>query len=166
MKDVKILSAHEVIEKGIEFDGDVVCFSGMYGQHVYNRPMELGGEPVTGLVYEKYKNGCLAYYCYYENGISNGEYVEFYESGKIKKFREMLKGTIHGECMEWYVDGSVKSKEYFKYGISVYMEEWDESGDLFNKRTEPLESHKALLKKYESMYSSGQDNKDGTKRDV
>lgn len=47
---MKILSEREVIEKGIEFDGDVVCFSGVYGQQVYNRPMEMGGEPVTGLV--------------------------------------------------------------------------------------------------------------------
>lgn len=152
MNEIQILTEDEVFNKGIEFDGDIVCFSGIYGQQVYNRPMEEGGEPVNGLVYEKYKNGHIAYYSYYENGISNGEFVEFYESTKIKKFRIMKKGTVCGESIEWFESGSVKSREYCKYGIVVSYEEWDENGNLVDKKTEPSDSHKKLLAKYEEMY--------------
>jgi hypothetical protein len=106
MQNINILSEDEVFEKGIEFDGDIVCFSGVHGVQVYNRPMEEGGEPVTGLVYEKYNNGHIAYYCYYENGIKNGECVRFYESTKIKEYYIMDHGTICGENIEWDENGN------------------------------------------------------------
>ena len=152
MHNINILSEDEVLKNGIEFDGDVVCYSGIYGQQVYNRPMEEGGEPVTGLIYEKYRNGHLNYYCFLENGIKNGEYVGFYDSTKIKKFCVMKKGQVFGERIEWYENGSIKSTEHCKYGIVISCEKWDENGNLIYKQTEPSDSHKDLLAKYEEMY--------------
>lgn len=78
IKNINILSEDKVFENGIEFAGDV-CFSGIYGQQVYTRPMEEGGEPLAGLLYERYKNGHIVYYSYYKNGAKNGEFVRFYE---------------------------------------------------------------------------------------
>jgi antitoxin component YwqK of YwqJK toxin-antitoxin module len=151
MQNINILSEDEVLKKGIEFTGDL-CFSGKYGQQVYNRPMEEGGEPINGLVYEKYSNGHINYYCYHENGISNGEFVDFYESTKIKKHRIMRKGQIWGESIEWFENGSVRCIEHCKYGIVISYEKWDENGNLVDKKTEPNDSEKRLLAKYEDMY--------------
>lgn len=60
MKDFKVLPEEDVFKKGLEFTGDI-CYSGIYGQQLYTRPMEDGGEPVNGLVYEKCSNGHIAY---------------------------------------------------------------------------------------------------------
>lgn len=150
MQGINILSEDEIFKNGIEFIEDV-CFSGEYGQQVFNKPMGEGGEPVTGIVYEKYDNGNINYYCYYENGIKNGEYVEFYDSKKIKKFRIMRKGQICGESIEWFEIGSVKAKEYCKYGIVISSEKWDEKGVLVYKKVEPNDFEKNLITKYETM---------------
>lgn len=151
MRNINILSENEVLEKGIEFDGDIVCFSGIHGVQVYNSPMEEGGEPVNGLIYERYKNGHIAYYCYYENGIKNGECVRFYECGKIKEYCIMESGTICGEKIEWFESGGIKSIENCKYGIVISYEKWDESGNLVDKKAGPTDSDKKTLEKFEFL---------------
>ncbi|GFZ32146.1 hypothetical protein CSC2_26720 [Clostridium zeae] len=153
MENISIKSEDEILKEGTEFAGDV-CYSGKYGQQVYNRPMEEGGEPITGLVYEKYSNGHIVYYCYYENGFKNGEYVGFYESSKVSRFCIMRDGQILGKNIEWYENGSVKSIEYCKHGVVISFEKWDEKGNLINKKTEANDSEKKLLEKFESMYGA------------
>lgn len=153
MESINILSEDEVFKNGVEFDGDV-CFSGLFGQQVYNRPMEEGGEPITGLVYEKYNNGHLAYYCYYENGFKNGEYVRFYKSLRIYKYCIMKNGQIRGKRTEWYENGDIKFIEYCKYGVVISYEKWDEKGNLIDKKIEPNDSQKKLLEKFELLNGS------------
>ena len=39
----------------------------------------------TGLAYDVYENGNIECYFYVENGVKQGEYVEFYMDGNIKE---------------------------------------------------------------------------------
>lgn len=151
MKDINILSQDEVFKNGVEFTGDV-CYSGEYGQQVFNLPMEEGGESITGLVYEKYSNGNINYYCYYESGIQNGEAVVFYESGKIKGYCIMQRGQILGENIIWYENENIKLVEDCKYGIVVSYKKFDKKGNLIDEKIEPNSFEKELLAKYKRLY--------------
>ncbi|GMQ59692.1 hypothetical protein AN1V17_40920 [Vallitalea sediminicola] len=150
-----ILSQDEVLKKGIEFTGDV-CYSGEYGQQVYNLPIEEGGKPITGYVYEKYNNGNINYYCYYENGIKDGECIDFYETGKLKRHCMMEKGQILGKNYIWYENGNIKTKEFCKYGIVMSYKKFDEDGNIIDSKKEPNHVEKSLLEKYERLYESHQ----------
>lgn len=95
---MKYLTLKEVMEQGIEFAGDV-CYSGEYGQQVYTKESYERGIPVDGILYEKYQNGMLNYYCFYKNGIANGEQVEFYETSSFMKNnngQQIRKVLSHG----------------------------------------------------------------------
>lgn len=41
MVNIKVLSQEKIVEKGIEFVGDI-CYSGEYGQQVFDKYMEEG----------------------------------------------------------------------------------------------------------------------------
>lgn len=45
MLKLNIKTKAEILKEGIEFSGDV-CFSGEYGQQVYDKEMEDGGHPI------------------------------------------------------------------------------------------------------------------------
>jgi antitoxin component YwqK of YwqJK toxin-antitoxin module len=151
MENTKILSKQEILEQGIEFKGDV-CYSGEYGQQLFNLPMEEGGESINGLVYEKYSNGNINYYSYYENGIKEGEYVTFYESGKIKSYCIMQLGQILGRHIVWYQNEKIKLYEECKYGIVISAKKFNEEGKLVSEKIEPNTFEKDLLAKYERIY--------------
>ncbi len=145
------LSKDEVIECGIEFAGDV-CFSGEYGEQVYTKEKEEGGQPINGVLYERYENGNICYYEYHKDGISNGPRVEFYKSGKIKSYCIKDGGTIDGEYIEWYENGEVKLRKDCKYGIILSMKEFDESGILIREKKELSEGEKKLYEKFKEIY--------------
>lgn len=148
---MEYLSQEKVFEVGIEFSGDV-CYSGQYGQQVYTKEMEDGGEPVEGILYEKYPNGKLNYYSYYKNGIPNGERVYFYESGKIKSHCVMDAGTIDGEHIVWFENGEVRKKEFCKYGMILWMREFDETGNLIREKLDLTEDEKIRYEKWKAHY--------------
>lgn len=138
---MKLLSFEYIVKEGVEFSGDV-CFSGEYGQQVYTAEMEDGGIPVNGILYERYPNGKLRYYAYYENGIPNGEQVDFYSTGEVKSYCVMDTGTIKGEHIEWYQNGKVKLKENSRYGFIFDKKEYDIDGNLLFEKKELLKSEK------------------------
>ena len=143
---MKYLSINEVISKGIEFTGEV-CYSGEYGEQVYTKEDIDGGIPVEGILYEKYDNGKLCYYCFYHDGIPHGQSVEFYETGNVKSCCVMDKGTIDGEKIVWYENGNVKLRKYCKYGLVLRMQEYDEKGNIIQEKTELNESEKSIYEK-------------------
>ncbi|RRJ61883.1 hypothetical protein EHV15_01985 [Paenibacillus oralis] len=147
MDEIKILTKEEVLLKGIEFIDDV-CFSGDYEDQVFDRPMEDGGKPITGLVYEKYNNGNLAHYCYYVNGIPEGDYATFYESGKLEGFKRMSKGAIIGKSFSWFEDGSIRVIAESLYGFKITYKEWNEKGELIKEKVEPTQFEKDTIKKW------------------
>ncbi|WP_058487071.1 toxin-antitoxin system YwqK family antitoxin [Defluviitalea phaphyphila] len=152
MKNIRVLSQNEVLEKGIEFDGDYVCYSGEYGEQVYKLPMEEGGHPVNGLLYEKYDNGNIKYYSYYKDGIPNGEYVEFYDTGEIRRYCIMDGGQVLGEDIIWYKNGNIKLRRYWKYGIEISYEKFDEKGNIISRKIEPNDTEKELLETFKKLY--------------
>ncbi|GAS83207.1 toxin-antitoxin system YwqK family antitoxin [Paenibacillus amylolyticus] len=156
MLDYNLLSIEEVLLEGIEFEGEV-CFSGKYGQEVFDKPIEDGGHPISGLLYERYKNGNMAYYSYYKNGLSEGNYVEFYEDGKAVSFQQMIKGVVHGKSNCWYKDGNIKSVAEYKYGFKLIYKEWDANGLLLTEKTEPSDFEKEMIDKYDAWV--GQDGR-------
>ncbi|WCF10751.1 hypothetical protein NDS46_13270 [Paenibacillus thiaminolyticus] len=148
MDNYNILPIEKVLEEGIEFAGDV-CFSGEWGQYVCSAPIEEGGQPITGIVYEKFENGNLEYYTYYKNGIMNGISVHFYESGKIKSVSNMYRGTTHGKTVCWHENGNVMSVADSKYGFDLTYKEWDESGKLIKEKMELSDFEKGMIEKYD-----------------
>ena len=140
-----------VEENGIEFAGDV-CYSGEYGEQVYTKEKKEGGIPVNGLVYEKYKNGNISYYCYYTNGVENGEKVCFYESGNVESYCMMKDGKISGKLTTLFDNGLIKRIEYIKYGIKLYLCEYDRQGNIIKEQEEIKEENKFLYDKYTTWY--------------
>ncbi len=51
------------------------------GSFILDNPEDEGGKPFSGVAYELYQNGNLAYYRFYQNGLSHGVYRSFYENG-------------------------------------------------------------------------------------
>ena len=149
MEQYRVLVLKEVIEKGNYFDGDAVCYGGEYGQQVCYISKNGNEEPITGLLYELYKNSNLNYYCYYVEGNKHGQYVCFYESGEIKSIADMYNGAIHGSFTEWYEDGNKKSKGNYKYGFCEMMMKWNHEGILVKEQLEPKEFDKLIIEKYE-----------------
>lgn len=147
INDLNILKASEVIELGIEFAEDV-CYSGDYGEQVFNKPKEEGGTPISGLLYEKYSNDKLAYYSAYENGILHGVTVEFYRSGKVREYKLMEKGVVTGKSFSWFESGKVKSIAESKFGFKIHYQEWDEDGTLMKIKQEPTSFEKEMISKY------------------
>lgn len=130
---MEFYSLQEVMQQGIEFTGEV-CFSGEFGDQVCTKEIECGGEPITGLVYERYPSGKLNYYAFYRDGIPNGKRVRFYENGNVKSVCVMDTGTIDGEFTEWYEDGKVKREEYCKYGLVLREKVFDENGNIISEK--------------------------------
>ncbi|SDZ34493.1 toxin-antitoxin system YwqK family antitoxin [Thermoactinomyces sp. DSM 45892] len=146
--DLNILTQSEVIKIGTEFEGEV-CFSGEFGQQVFTKPMEEGGSVFSGLLYEKYPNGSLAYYSFYDNGIPHGITVEFYQDKTVSSYRDMDKGTINGREFVWFENGLIKSIADCKFSFYIHFREWDRNGNLINLKQEPNEFEKTMIHKYE-----------------
>ncbi|MBN1056053.1 hypothetical protein DVW05_11940 [Clostridium botulinum] len=145
-----VLTEKMILQIGIEFSGDV-CYSGEYGQQVFDKPMEDGGKPIDGIIYEKNEDGHVGYYKNYKNGIPNGESVEFYASGRLRSKCIMNRGTIDGEKIAWYENGKIKSKKNCKYGLVIECYEWDEEGNLINKKKNLTEGEKKIFDKCEKL---------------
>ncbi len=153
-----ILSFEEVLANGIEFEDDV-CFSGPYGQEVYDKPMEEGGQPITGILYELYENGNPIYYSYYKDGISEGEYVTFYENGQIESYQVMHQGCVHGTSTSWFENGEIKSIAEAKYGFKLTYKEWDMYGNLLSEKLGPDDFEKTMIEKYDSWAAESRKQK-------
>jgi len=148
MDEYKIMEISEILENGIEFVGDV-CYSGEWGQDVFDAPEEIGGKSITGIVYEKQKNGNIAYYSYYKDGVLNGPTVYFHEDGGVKKYMDMFKGILHGKEIEWFENGKIKMYANRKYRFLTLCKEWDECGNLIKEESGPTQEELKLIKRYE-----------------
>lgn len=145
----KILTIDEVVAEGTEFTDDV-CYSGISGQELYDKPLEEGGKPISGLVYEKNRDGNIAYYAHYINGIEEGEYVEFFDNGLPALYRQVIKGTTHGMYVSWHKNRQVKILAEYKYGFKKSYKEWDEYGNIITEQLEPGTFEKEMIEKYDN----------------
>ena len=63
----------------------------MPGQAIF-----LNLRPITGLLYERFDDGSLSWYGYYEDGLETGVDVDFYLSGEIRRYRRQASKTGRG----------------------------------------------------------------------
>ncbi len=155
---MEILSAEDVLRNGIEFDGDV-CYSGENYDQVCTNEVSEGGVPINGILYERYKNGNLCYYSFYQDGIPHGPCVHFYESGKIQSYCVMDTATVEGEMVELYENGNVKLREYSQYGYTLRMQKFDVAGNLIDEKKELREDERAAYEKCVTYYEHWEDKK-------
>jgi len=144
----QIMKIDTILRQGIEFTGEI-CYSGVSGEELYTKPIEEGGTAVTGLIYEKYKNGNIAYYSYYANGIADGECVSFFENGALENYKQMKKAVISGYSISWFENGNLKSVGVYKYGFAVTYKLWNREGALLEEKLKPSEFEQLMIDKYD-----------------
>ena len=72
----------------------------------------------------------------YKNGIVDGEYKEFYESGNVKVKHNYVNGHVEGESLEFYDNGKVRNKStYVKDKIEGDSFEYYNNGNIKKKYT-------------------------------
>ena len=113
---------------------------------------EVDGKPFTGLTYETYSNGNLAYYCYYKNGFKDGDFIEFYNDGKVKSMQYMQRGRTYGIRRILYNNGMLKSEARYEYGVCLTSKEWNEEGILIKEKLQPTEDDIKLRNSQEKFY--------------
>lgn len=138
-----VLSKEYVLEHGMDFDEKLWFTS--YSDEVLDNPEAEGGKPFTGLAYELYNNGTIAYYCYYKNGFKEGPYIKFYSNGKVKSTDCMKKGQTRGIRKIWYENGELKYEGEFKFGICLKYTEWDKQGNIIGQKNTPTNDELELI---------------------
>ncbi|MEI2463257.1 toxin-antitoxin system YwqK family antitoxin [Niallia taxi] len=133
--DMDILNKEYVLTHGVDFD-EALWFTS-YSDEVLDNPEDEGGKPFTGLAYEVFDNGNLAYYCHYENGFAEGPNVKFYKNGIVKSIEYMIKGQTRGKRKVWHENGKLKYEGELKYGVCLKYSEWDNQGNLIGQKSSP-----------------------------
>jgi antitoxin component YwqK of YwqJK toxin-antitoxin module len=77
----------------------------------------------TGIAIEKADNGQIINEEHYENGIPQGKWREWYDTGETKFIGAFKNGINDGVWTQWYRDGKVQRKLTFKNGQLVPNEE-------------------------------------------
>lgn len=149
-----ILTKEYVLNNGIDFDDDDILEQEYLSDRILDNSKEGEGKPFTGLTYEVYPNGNLIYYCYYKNGFKDGDFIEFYNDGKIKSIQHMKRGTISGIESIWYHNGVLKSETKYEYGVCLTFKEWDEEGTLIDEKLEPTDDDIKRRNKREELYKN------------
>ena len=131
------LDKEYIIEHGVLFNEDIFSFESYWEneknhyEQLFDKPMNMGGKPFNGLIYELYPNGELAGYTFYKNGYHYGDDVEFYESGQIRHYSRLTDSENY--ICSWYQNGSVKKiKENHRRDVPHFYRtvEFDEKGNL------------------------------------
>ena len=125
-RDFETLSDEYIKENGTLFDN--VCWE---DDDIYDKHESEGGKPFTGLLYETYDDGSIAFYGYVTDGIYDGEKVTFYKNGQMKSYCKMKLGGYYGKCYRWYEDGQLKEiREISEDRKHEWIKKWDEKGVL------------------------------------
>lgn len=135
----RILSADYVKANGILW-GELFTYESYWEngynhyERLFDKPMDKGGKPVTGLVYELFPNGTLSGYAYYKDGYQYGEDVEFYKSGKVRCYTFFTDSEFY--LYEWYENGQLKEFSERYRGDNKYFRRttcYDENGNKISK---------------------------------
>lgn len=126
--NINLLSKEYVIENGTYFDGENIHWNDYCICKQDNTPF-------TGLLYETYNNGQIAYYGYIKNGIDEEDKVFFYRNGQIKSYCKMYLGAYYGKSYIFYENGQLKEmREKSKDYKNEWIKKWDENGTLLETR--------------------------------
>lgn len=130
--NIKLLSRKYVIKNGTYFDGETVYWN---NYDIYEHSANGDEKPFTGLLYETYDNGQIAYYGYIKDGIDEEDKVFFYPNGQLKSYCKMYLGAYYGKSYTWHENGQIKEirekSEDYKH---EWIKKWDENGILLEER--------------------------------
>ena len=130
--NIKLLSREYVIKNGTYFDGETVYWN---DYDIYEHSANGDEKPFTGLLYETYDNGQIAFYGYVTDGIYDGEKVTFYKNGQMKSYCKMKLGGYYGKCYRRYENGQLKEiREISEDRKHEWIKKWDENGVLLEDR--------------------------------
>lgn len=89
-------------------------------------------QPYSGVLYGKYKNGKYLSIQEYKNGVGNGKWINYYESGNIKEIGHYNDNRVEGPISQYHPNGVLKAKGTYahwrkKVGTWTY---YNENGNL------------------------------------
>ncbi|PCN42172.1 hypothetical protein B9C88_22340 [Brevibacillus laterosporus] len=112
--------------------------------------------PFTGIGYIKHPNGVTKRETQYKDGLPHGFRREWFSNGKIKTEYELKRGRVHGRRTCWHSNNSIKSIAHYEWGVELDYTEWNENGELIEKRKldpESPDSNYKILLKFREYYS-------------
>lgn len=132
----QILSLEYVMKHGLLFDEESFSFESYWEKDInhyeqlFDKPMDMGGKPFNGLVYELFPDGKLSGYTFYKNGYHYGDDVGLYETGELGRFSRHTETENY--IYLWYPNGSLKFvKENHRRNVPHYYRsiDFDENGN-------------------------------------
>jgi antitoxin component YwqK of YwqJK toxin-antitoxin module len=90
----------------------------------------LKGEPFTGVMEFRYKNGTLEAEEEYKDGLLSGMRRVWHPSGIPQEEAECAWGVHHGRLREWDEQGRLIIDATYEYGIRTHGTRWDEQGQV------------------------------------
>jgi len=88
------------------------------------------GQPFSGICYSTHEDGRRSKEVEYVDGLPNGIWKRWYESGTLKSASTCQSGVKHGSHEEWHDGGPIKLRATYEYGIQVEVTEWDTAGRM------------------------------------
>lgn len=148
----KLLDKNFILSNGIDYDELEVDYD-RFGDKEFI--ISDGKEKFfSGITYSLFPNGNLEFYAFFRDGFKEGDFIEFYEDGKIKSNQYMQRGRTYGERKKWYRNGVLKSEARYEYGVCLTLKEWNEEGVLIKEKLEPTEDDIKLRNSQEKWYKN------------
>jgi len=91
------------------------------------------GEPYSGVLFEMYSNGRMAYEGKYEDGYKMGYQTYWYENGQLKENTFSCWDNPHGPCKAWSETGDIVFEAEYNYGYKLWSNTYDNLGELVDK---------------------------------
>lgn len=85
-------------------------------------------KPFTGQCYTMHTNGKVGMGGSFTNGLRDGEWFWFYETGVQKRFATYKNGVKQGATIFYYKNGQKKSEIIFDNDQNIRQTSWDETG--------------------------------------
>lgn len=85
-------------------------------------------KPYTGMCYTMHPNGQLGMGGNLVNGLRDGEWFWYYDTGIPKRYASYKKGIKQGPTIFYYKNGQKKSEIIFDNDQNIRQSSWDETG--------------------------------------
>ncbi len=85
-----------------------------------------------------HENGQLKYQATYSDGFRNGKYSAYYLDGKPWYEGYEIMGRPESTLTYWDPQGRIRSKAFFRQGIQLSRQDFDEQGRLINDKSEEI----------------------------
>jgi hypothetical protein len=92
------------------------------------------GDPLTGVVKQRYDNGQMKSERHFQNGIQHGLNRSWYENGQLKYETNRISGCLDGDVTSWWDNGALKLEATFDDGKQVGISRmWNDEGKLLHE---------------------------------